>query len=114
MSEALSDALSTLREKAPSLPSHLPSAAKDATDAVRSHLPNVDVDAVRSHLPSLKDVDPSAVISRLPRKRMRMRWGYAAVLLGAVATGAAAFGVYRHRAPAANDASIYTPPLPKP
>ncbi|HWA66277.1 MAG TPA: hypothetical protein VG899_07900 [Mycobacteriales bacterium] len=108
MSEAVSDVLSNLREKAPK---NMPS-AKDATEAVRSHLPSVDVETVRSHLPSLKDVDPSAVTDRLPKGRSR--WAMLGVVLGGVAAAAAVFGITRRRRASEPSASMYTPPLPKP
>jgi hypothetical protein len=85
MSEAMSDVMSNLRDKAPTLPS-----AKDATDAVLSHLP----------------------MKRSPKTRSK--WAFGAVVIGAIATAAAAFGISRRRSGSANDASIYTPPLPKP
>lgn len=88
----MSDAMSTLREHAPTMPS-----VKDARDAVKSHLPSVDIDAVRD---------------RLPAKSHGKRTLFAVV--GGLAALAAVFGfARRHRAPASS-ASLYTPPLPKP
>jgi hypothetical protein len=97
MSEAMSDVLSNLRDKAPTLPS-----AKDATDAMRSHLPSVDVDAVRSHLPSRK-----------PDDKGRSKWAMGVMLVGALAAAAAVFRISRRRE-APSSPSMYTPPLPKP
>lgn len=98
MSEA-SDVLSNLRDKAPTMPSM--ASAKDATDAVRSHLP------------SLKDVDTSVIVDRLPKTRSK--WAFGAVIIGAIATAAAVFGISRRRtSQPTTPASVYTPPLPKP
>jgi LPXTG-motif cell wall-anchored protein len=109
MSEAMSDAISSLRDHAPSLPS-----AKDAKEAVMSSLPSAKdaKDAVRSHLPSASDAK-NAVKDRLPEptgKRSVM-----AMVAGLLALGALAFAVLRRKSnsqPAGP--SIYTPPLPKP
>jgi hypothetical protein len=99
MSEA-SDVLSNLRDKAPTMPSM--ASAKDATDAVRSHLP------------SLKDVDTSVIVDRLPKTRSK-KWAFGAVIIGAIATAAAVFGISRRRtSQPTTPASVYTPPLPKP
>ncbi|HWC35080.1 MAG TPA: hypothetical protein VG650_09660 [Mycobacteriales bacterium] len=91
MSEAMSDALSSIREHAPSIPS-----AKDAKEALRSHLPSVDA---------------SAIADRLPKPRSKRK--VIAALIGALA-GVAAVASYLRRRNDAPAASLYTPPLPKP
>jgi LPXTG-motif cell wall-anchored protein len=106
MSDAASDALSALREHAPSLPSvdDAKSVAKDAASAVLSHVPSV------------KDVDVSALTDKLPEVPTGKKRSFAAVLVGLLALGGAAFAVLRRRSaqPAPVSPSIYTPPLPKP
>ncbi|HVV75405.1 MAG TPA: hypothetical protein VHC43_05160 [Mycobacteriales bacterium] len=91
MSEALSDAMSTIREHAPSMPS-----AKDARDAVKSHLPSIDTSAIAEHLPN-------------PRHGKRKMMA----IIGGLAAAAAAFGIARRRR-TPEPATLYTPPLPKP
>jgi LPXTG-motif cell wall-anchored protein len=114
MSEAMSEALSNLRDHAPSLPS-----AKDAKDAVLSHAPSMPSakdtkDAVLSHLPSLSDVDTAAIRDKLPQSTGSKK-SILAVVLGLIALGGAAFAVLRRaNANAPVSPSIYTPPLPKP
>jgi LPXTG-motif cell wall-anchored protein len=123
MSEAASDALSALRDHAPSLPSvaDAKSAAKDAASAV---LKNIDVPSLKNiDVPSLKDIDlptvkidPSAIKDKLPELPTGKKRSFAAVLIGVLALGGAAFAVFRRRnaAPRPVSPSIYTPPLPKP
>jgi LPXTG-motif cell wall-anchored protein len=123
MSEAASDALSALRDHAPSLPSvaDAKSAAKDAASAV---LKNIDVPSLKNiDVPSLKDIDlptvqidPSAIKDKLPDLPTGKKRSFAAVLIGVLALGGAAFAVLRRRnaAPRPVSPSIYTPPLPKP
>jgi LPXTG-motif cell wall-anchored protein len=131
MSEAASDALSALRDHAPSLPSvaDAKSAAKDAASAVLKNvdvpsLKNIDVPSLKNiDVPSLKDIDlptvqidPSAIKDKLPDLPTGKKRSFAAVLIGVLALGGAAFAVLRRRnaAPRPVSPSIYTPPLPKP
>jgi hypothetical protein len=88
MSEAMSDALSNLKDHAPTLPS-----VGDVRDKVQSHLPSVDIETVRD---------------KARGKRFMM------MLVGAAAGAAALFGLLRRRKTSAPAASVYTPPLPKP
>jgi hypothetical protein len=92
MSEALTDAMSSLREHAPSLPS-----AKDAREAVKAHVPSLDT---------------SAIVERLPKAGGGKRKLLA--VLGALAGAAAIFGIARRRRTPETSATLYTPPLPKP
>lgn len=87
----MNDALTSLREHAPTLPS-----AKDAREAVMSRLPSVDVDVVRDHLPS------------------RGKRTMIAAIVGGLAAAAAVFGFARRRRAQASEAALYTPPLPRP
>jgi uncharacterized membrane protein len=141
MSEAMSDALSSLREHAPSLPtksavtdaakevakdakSAAKDVAKDAKEAVKSSLPSAKdaKDAVKSSLPSAKDakdaVVPSAsdakdaVKEHLPSRPGKRSF---VMLAGLLALGALALAFLRRKsASGAVSPSIYTPPLPKP
>jgi ferric-dicitrate binding protein FerR (iron transport regulator) len=95
MSDAISEAMSNLREHAPTLPS-----AKEAREAVKSHLPSVDVDAIRTHLPSV------------PKPRAK-RSVLAAILAMAAAAALVAEYLRRHREPAYT-VGTYTPPMPRP
>jgi len=104
MTEPMREALSTLRDHAPTLPS-----AKEAGEAVRAHLPN--------HLPDvhLPTIDTAAITERV-RSGARGKWSIAALIVAGLlaAAGAAAIGfVRRHGAPTPS-AAMYTPPLPKP
>jgi hypothetical protein len=105
MSEAISEALSTLREHAPTLPS-----AKDAREAVKSHLPSMDREAVKSHLPS---VDMDAIRTHLPAvPKPRGKRSLIAAVLGLTAVAAVVAGyLRRHREPA-YAVGTYTPPRP--
>jgi hypothetical protein len=82
----MSDALSNLKDHAPTLPS-----ATDVRDAVQSHLPSADV--VRSTASSKRTI---------------------AMLVGFLAGAAALFGLLRRRRTPQASAAVYTPPLPKP
>jgi hypothetical protein len=84
----MSDALSNLKDHAPSLPS-----ASDVRDAVQSHLPSVDMDAVKSKAKGKRSI---------------------AMVLGLLAGAAALFGLVRRRRNPQSSATVYTPPLPKP
>lgn len=94
MTEAVSEALSNLKDHAKDHAPSLPSAG-DVREAVQSHLPAVDLDAVRSKAAG--------------RKRSII-----AVALAVLAGGAALFGYLRRHRTADSPASMYTPPLPKP
>lgn len=89
----MSDALSNLKDHAPSLPS-----ASDVKDAVQSHLPSVGMDTVRE---MAKD--------KAPGKRSLM-----AIVAGVLVGAAALVALMRRRSNATTPAALYTPPLPKP
>jgi hypothetical protein len=81
----MSDALSNLKDHAPTLPS-----ATDVRDAVQSHLPSAE--AVRSTASSKRTI---------------------ALLVGLLAGAAALFGLIRRRRTPQTSAAMYTPPLPE-
>jgi hypothetical protein len=89
----MSDALSTLKDHTPTLPS-----ASDVRDAVQSHLPSVDMDSMRE---LAKD--------KAPGKRSIM-----AILAGVAIGAMVLIGLLRRRRNASSPANLYTPPLPKP
>jgi len=88
MSEAMSNALSNLKEHAPTLPK-----ASDVRDAVQSHVPSVDIDTVRSKAKGKRSL---------------------VMLAGIMAGAAALFSLIRRRRNPQSSATMYTPPLPRP
>jgi LPXTG-motif cell wall-anchored protein len=88
----MSDALSNLKDHAPSMPS-----ASDVRDAVKAHVPSIDT---------------SAIADRLPKAGGGKRKLLAVV--GALAAAAAAFGIVRRRRSPETASNVYTPPLPRP
>ena len=112
MSEAVNDAISALRDRAPSLPS-VDDAKAAVTDGAKTAAKSAK-EAVLSHTPSLKDVDAAALTDKLPDVPAGKKRSFA-LLIGLLALGGAAFAVLRRRtaASAPGSPSMYTPPLPK-